>query len=79
MQAFINDKGTKDVKVFSPNLVSETAEIITYLKENPAIISLANTPKKTKQRIVDVVCGAGFALDMAVCKLDKETLIIVKK
>ena len=79
MQAFINDKGTKDVKVFSPNLVSETAEIITYLKENPAIISLANTPKKVKQRIVDVICGAGFALDMAVCKLDKETLIIVKK
>ena len=79
MKAFSREKGTKDVKVFSPKTTGETAEIINYLRENPLILSLETTPKKHKQRIVDVVCGASYALNLAVCKLDKETFIIVKK
>ena len=79
MQAFSRNKGTKEVEVFSPKSVEETAEIINYLREKPAIISISNSPKKQRQRIVDVLCGASYALDMAVCKLDKETFIIVKK
>ncbi|MBR6737007.1 MAG: cell division protein SepF [Clostridia bacterium] len=79
MPSPLKNKGTKDVKVFSPKKTAETAEIITYLKENPAIITLATTPKKERQRIVDVLGGASFALNMAICPLDKENFIIVKK
>ena len=69
----------KDVKIFSPLGTEDCLEIINYVKENPALVSLNSTDKAVKQRIIDVLCGACTALSLGLCLLDKNNILIVKK
>ncbi len=71
--------GTKDVEVFTPDCTDDCYEIINFLKENPAIINFEKASAKLKQRLIDVLCGAATALDMGVCLVDKNNLLIIKK
>ena len=71
--------GTKDIKTFSPLSTEDCFEIINYVKENPALISLNSSDKAVKQRIIDVLCGAVTALEMGMCIVDKNNILIVKK
>ena len=74
-----NSLGTNDVRVFTPKSTSDCSEIILYLKHSPALIDLTNIKPLLKQRIIDVLVGGACALDMGVCLLDKNNLLIVKK
>ncbi|MBE5743254.1 MAG: cell division protein SepF [Clostridiales bacterium] len=67
------------VKTFTPSSTEDCFEIIIYLKENPALISLKQANKAVKQRIIDVLCGAATAYQMGVCMVDKNNILIIKK
>ena len=75
----INNLGTNDVRVFSPQTTNDCYEIILYLKSNPALINLTSLKPLLKQRVIDVLVGSACALDMGVCMIDKNNLLIVKK
>ena len=79
MTALYDNKGTNDVKVFTPLSTDDCLEIINYLKNYPAIINFQAVTPKLKQRIIDVLCGASTALSMGVCLVDKNNLLIIKK
>lgn len=79
MQQQLNDLGTNEIKVFSPNNTEDMFEVISYLKHSPAIVNLHNAEKHLKQRIIDLVFGAATALDMGVCMVDKNNMLIIKK
>ncbi len=79
MSALQENNGTKDVRVFTPTSTEDCFEIITFLRENPAIINFNGLSAKLKQRIIDVLCGASTALSMGVCMVDKNNLLIIKK
>ena len=79
MKPPLYEKGTEDIKVFTPQTTEDCAFIIDYLRGSPAIISFKNAPTKLVQRIIDVLCGAAYALHLGVCMLDKENMIIVEK
>lgn len=74
-----NDLGTNEIKVFSPNNTEDMFEVISYLKQNPAIVNLHNAEKALKQRIIDLAFGAATALDMGVCMVDKNNMLIIKR
>ena len=79
MKQPLYEKGTEDIKVFTPQTTEDCSIIIDYLRGNPAIINFKNAPQKLVQRLIDVLCGAAYALHLGVCVLDKENLIIVEK
>lgn len=79
MKAPLIEKGTEDIKVFAPETTEDCSQIIDYLRKSPAIINFKNSPEKIVQRLIDVLCGAAYALHLGVCILDKENLIIVEK
>ena len=70
---------SESVKIFTPTVTEDCLTIINYLRENPAMINLKSTNKAVKQRIIDVLCGASFALNLGMCVVDKNNILIVKK
>lgn len=72
-------KDEKAIKTFSPIGTEDCFSIINYVKEKPALVSLISTDKAVKQRIIDVLCGACTALNLGLCLLDKNNILIVKK
>ena len=79
MNSAFKKLGTNDVKVFKPKTTSDCSEIILHLKSSPALIDLSSLNLPLKQRIIDVLVGSACALDMGVCMIDKNNLLIVKK
>ena len=71
--------GTKDIKTFSPTTTEDCLEIIKYFTNEPALICLKSSDKAIKQRIIDVLCGAVTALDMGMCIVDRDNILIIKK
>ncbi len=69
----------QDVKEFFPSGTEDCLSIINYMKNSPAVISLNQADKAVKQRIIDVLCGACVALDLGMCMIDKNNILIVKK
>ena len=74
----LNAKGTKEIKTFCPCKPSQAEEIILYTKSQPAIISLSMANPVNAQRILDVLCGAVFALNLKICPLDNENYLITQ-
>ena len=79
MAEILNHLGTNDVVVFTPSSTEDMFEVITHLKTQPAIICLSNAEKVLKQRIIDLAFGAATALDMGICMVDKNNLLIIKR
>jgi FtsZ-interacting cell division protein YlmF len=79
LNSAVNNLGTNDVRVFNPKTTNDCSEIILYLKRSPALIDLTSVKPLIKQRIIDVLVGGACALDMGVCLIDKNNLLIVKK
>ncbi len=69
----------EDIKEFSPSGTEDCLSIINYVRNSPAIISLNKTDKAVKQRIIDVLCGACTALNLGMCLVDKNNILIIKK
>ena len=74
-----NNKGTKEIKNFIVNDLSNIEEILNYIKQYPAIICLNNCKQHLKQRIIDIITGAIYVFDKKVCPLDKDNYLIIKK
>lgn len=72
------NQGTKEIKAFSPKKPSQAEEIIQYIKQHPAIITLQFCNAVNSQRILDLLCGAVCALNLKICPLDKENYLITK-
>lgn len=69
----------KSVKTFTPTGTEDCFEIINYLRGKPAIINLNATDKAVKQRVIDVLCGASTALELGMCMIDRNNILIIKK
>ncbi len=74
-----NNKGTKEIKNFIVNDLSNIEEILNYIKQYPSIICLNNCKQHLKQRIIDIITGAIYVLDKKICPLDKDNYLIIKK
>lgn len=72
------NKGT-EVMRFCPRKAEETEEIINYVKNAPAIVSVALCKGDNAQRVVDILCGAVYALGKKICPLDKDNYLVVDK
>ncbi len=79
MEDFLNDIGTKDIKSFAPNSLSESEEIINFLKFNPLILNTSKLKASQKQRFLDLMTGAICALDKHVCVLDNNNYLFLSK
>jgi hypothetical protein len=71
--------GGNSVKTFTANGTEDCLKIINYIKEKPAHIEIISSDKAVKQRIIDVLCGASVALDLGLCMIDKNNILIIKK
>lgn len=69
----------QDVKEFFPSGTEDCLSIINYIRANPAVINLNQADKTVKQRIIDVLCGACTALNLGMCIIDKNNILIIKK
>ncbi len=79
LQELSNKKGTKEIKNFIVNDLSNIEEILTYIKQYPAIICLSSCKQHLKQRVIDIITGAIYVLEQNVCPLDKDNYLIIKK
>ncbi len=69
----------ENIKTFYPRSLKEVEEIIKYLKTNPLILSLTKLKNNDKQRALDLVCGACYALNKSICVLDKNNYLFIDK
>jgi hypothetical protein len=70
---------TKEIKNFIVNDLSNIEEILTFIKNNPAIICLNGCKQHLKQRVIDIITGAIYMLEKNICPLDKDNYLIIKK
>ena len=73
------DNGAEQIKNFMPNSLDDAPLVIDYLREKSLILNLANLNEKYKQRFLDLMCGATYALNRKICYLDKDTYIFVEE
>ena len=71
--------GGKSVKTFTASGTEDLLNVIKYIKEKPAHIEIISSDKAVKQRIIDVLCGAVTALDLGLCMIDKNNILVIKK
>lgn len=71
------EKGT-EVMRFCPKKAEETENIINHVKSAPAIVNLSLCRGDNAQRVLDVLCGAVYALNKKICPLDKDNYLIIE-
>ena len=64
---------------FCPRKAEETEEIVDYIKTAPAIVNVSECKGDGAQRVVDILCGAVYALNKKICPLDKDNYLVVDK
>lgn len=74
----LNDENSKKIPTFSPKKPSDAEAIINCVKSGPALISLKAASSTNAQRILDLLCGAVYALNAKICPLDTENYLIAK-
>lgn len=74
-----NLQGTKDIKTVYPKTLTDVEAVIDDIKRNEILISIATLKQKDKQRFLDVLCGACYALNKGICPISKEIYLIVNK
>ncbi len=79
MSIAINSQGTKDIKSFFIKNLSNIEEVLTYIKQNPAIINISSLNSTLKQRVIDIITGAIYMCNLNICPLDKDNYLIIKK
>ena len=72
-------KRDNDIKVFVPVTASDTEEIILYIKNSPCIVSIKNTRKNHRQRVIDILLGASVMGGIKICDLDGENYLFTKE
>ncbi len=74
-----NLQGTKDIKTVYPKTLTDVEAVIDDIKRNEILIGIATLKQKDKQRFLDVLCGACYALNKGICPINKEIYLIVNK
>lgn len=70
--AFEQNMGKGPVSVFSPSSYSDVETIITAIKQGKtAIVHLTELKTETAIRVLDMLCGAIYALDGGVYEMQK--------
>ena len=76
---FDTEKGTKEIKTFTPKTASDTEEIIAFMKNSPCIVTTSYSKINHIQRIIDILLGASVALGVKICVLDSENYLFTKE
>lgn len=65
------------IKIFHPNSFEEVADIIDVLNMGkPAIVNLKELKDSTAQRVLDILCGAIYALKGGLCELETNIYVL---
>ena len=65
------------IKIFQPNSFEDVADIIDILTMGkPAIVNLKELKDSTAQRVLDIICGAIYALKGGLCELETNIYVI---
>ncbi|MBR4420288.1 MAG: cell division protein SepF [Clostridia bacterium] len=65
------------IKIFQPNSFDDVATIIDVLiMGKPAIVNLKDLKDSTAQRVLDILCGAIYALKGGLCELETNIYVI---
>ena len=68
---------TSGIKIFQPNSFDDVANIIDILiMGKPAIVNLKDLKDSTAQRVLDILCGAIYALKGGLCELETNIYVI---
>lgn len=69
--------GNAGIKIFQPNSFEDVADVIDILiMGKPAIVNLKELKDSTAQRVLDILCGAIYALKGGLCELETNIYVI---
>ncbi len=65
------------IKIFQPNSFEDVADIIDVLiMGKPVIVNLKELKDSTAQRVLDILCGAIYALKGGLCELENNIYVV---
>ena len=65
------------IKIFQPNSFDDVADIIDVLNMGkPVIVNLKDLKDSTAQRVLDILCGAIYALKGGLCELETNIYVL---
>ena len=65
------------LKIFQPSSFEDVADIIDVLiMGKPVIVNLKDLKDSTAQRVLDIICGAIYALKGGLCELESNIYVI---
>ena len=68
---------TPGIKIFQPNSFEDVADIIDVLNMGkPVIVNLKDLKDSTAQRVLDILCGAIYALKGGLCELETNIYVL---
>ncbi len=72
-------QGAKDIETVYPKTLTDLQDVITQIKTSEILVGISLLKQKDKQRFLDILCGACYALNKGICPLNKEIYLIVDK
>ena len=71
-----NNPGSS-IKIFIPESFDDIADIIDFIiMGKPAIVHMKDLKDSTAQRVLDILCGAIYALKGGLCELEPNIYVI---
>lgn len=65
------------IKIFYPRSFEDVSDIIdSLIMGKPAIVNLKEIKETTAQRVLDILCGAVYALKGGLCELETNIYVI---
>ena len=65
------------IKIFYPRSFDDVSDIIdSLIMGKPAIVNLKEIKETTAQRVLDIICGAVYALKGGLCELETNIFVI---
>ena len=65
------------IKIFYPNCFEDVADVIDVLNMGkPVIVNLKEIKDSTAQRVLDILCGAIYALKGGLCELESNIYVL---
>lgn len=65
------------IKIFQPNSFEDVADVIDVLNMGkPVIVNLKELKDSTAQRVLDILCGAIYALKGGLCELETNIYVL---
>lgn len=65
------------IKIFYPRSFEDVSDVIdSLIMGKPAIVNLKEIKESTAQRVLDIICGAVYALKGGLCELESNIYVI---